>query len=883
MRLVFLLNRLLRRDQLDRSMEEEIQFHIAERVQDLRRSGIPAPDAERRAQLEFGNRENYKEQCRETRRFHTFYSFLADLRFGLRMLRRSPGFSILALVCLTLAIGANAAVFSWIEGTVLRPYPAVKDQERLFVLAGTTAGASGFNEISWPDFLDFQRNCKLIDSFIAEKIVGTSLNIGNRAEWAVGSVVSANYFDALGVRPILGRSFKPEENVGRNAHPVVVISYQLWKNRFNGDPEIIGKTQILNSVPYTIVGVAPKGFYGTFVGYSWQFWVPASMQEKFDASGYKLEDRGARWIEGFARLKPDVSAEEAQQEISAVARRLESDFPATNRANGIKLLPLWQAPFNNTRVLLPTLGIALAVVLLVLLIACANVANLQLVRSLARRHEMTVRLAVGASRSRLVKQLLTEGLILSALAGAGGLLFAQWCRNVLVLFMPPRGVPMYLAGEIDWRVVAFTAGGCLISTLLFGLVPAIQTSNVDIASALKAESGAVVGGRGRAWLRAGLVLVQVSLSFVLVVGAGLLVRSLQRIRAASPGFETQHVLLTAVNLFSAGYDAQRAQNFQDQLMDRVQALGGVESAAYARIAPFSYNTYSSSTIVVDGYQPAPDEQPSVEYDEVGPGYFSTLGIPVVSGREFTRGDNETAPPVAIVNETMAAKYWPGVDPVGRRIQVKGRWLRVIGVGKLSKYEDMLEAAKPFLYVPLRQNFSTRVALFIRTEKNPGAMATDVAREMHALDPDLAAYEVSRMREQIDQQTGSQQVAVMLLALFGGLALLLAAVGLYAVMSYAVSQSRRELGLRMALGAQAWDLLRLIMSRGLALTAAGIAVGAVAALTLTRLLGYLLYKVSPRDPLSFVSAFVVISIASLTACLLPAWRAGRIDPLQALRD
>ncbi len=336
------------------------------------------------------------------------------------MLRHNPGFSLLAVLCLTLGIGANAAVFSWIEGILLRPYPLVVDQDRLFAVAGTNRGALGTDDVSWPDFLDFQRGSTLVDAFIAEKITGTTLSNGDRAERTSGSIVSANYFDAIGVHPVLGRGFEPAENVGRNAHPVTVISYQMWQERFRGDAAIIGKTQVLNGLPHTIVGVAPRGFYGTFVGYAFQFWVPASMQPQFDAGKYKLEDRGQRWIEGFVRLKPGVTIQQAQAEMSAVAVRLEADYPETNRGRGVRLFPLWQTPFNNAGALLPTLGIALAVVSAVLLIACANVGNLLLVRAFARQHEMTVRLAIGAGRGRLVKQMLTEGLLLSTIAAACG-------------------------------------------------------------------------------------------------------------------------------------------------------------------------------------------------------------------------------------------------------------------------------------------------------------------------------------------------------------------------------------------------------------------------------------------------------------------------------
>src|SRR5229473_686007 len=526
-------------------------------------------------------------------------SLWQDLRVGFRILRRSPGFSILAILCLTLGIGANAAVFSWIEGILFRPYPLVVHQERLFAITGTARGEAGPTDISWPDILDLQKSCTLVDSFIVTKIMGTTLSLGDRAERTIGSIVSANYFDAIGVHPILGRGFEPGEDVGSKAHPVTVISYQLWQSRFKSDPAIIGKTQRLNGIEHTIVGVAPEGFLGTFVGWGMQFWVPASMEETFEGGEYKLEDRGARWIEAYARLKPGVTLEQAQQEFAAISGRLEAEYPATNRGRAIRFWPLWQTPFNNAGTLLPTLEIMLVVVVFVLLITCANVGNLLLVRSFARRHEMTVRLAIGAGRGRLLKQLFTEGLVLSLFGAAGGLLVAYWCRHALVLLFPARGgVQMHLPGEIDWRVLALSAGVCLATTLLMGLVPALQTGKIDLAQSMKMESAGVVGGRGRAWVRSGLVLVQVSLSFVLLVGVGLLMQSLLKVRTASPGFNTRGVQDTAIDLVSAGYTPARAQTFQDALLERVRALPGVESAAFAKMTPLSYVSSATAPIVV---------------------------------------------------------------------------------------------------------------------------------------------------------------------------------------------------------------------------------------------------------------------------------------------
>ncbi len=869
-------------NQVDQEMKEELREHLEQQIRENIAKGMSPEEARRSAMRAMGGIAQIEQQCRDARGGSVLRDFLQDLRYGFRQLRRSPGFSALAILCLTLGIGANAAVFSWLEGILFRPYPLVAHQEQLFAVAGTVPGKR-IDLLSWPDFHDLRRNCTLCEDSFVSTIAGSTLNIGDHAEVTTGSIVSANYFDALGVHPILGRGFEAGEDVGNNAHPVVVISYQMWRNRFRSDREIIGRTQRLNNVPHTIIGVVPEGFHGTFVGRAIQFWVPVSMQETFGSGGYKLEDRGARWIESYVRLKPGVSRAQAQQQISAIAARLQTSYPATNRGRSIGLWALWQTPFNHAGELLPSFEVMVAVVAFVLLIACANVGNLLLVRSFVRRHEMSVRLAIGASRGRLLKQLLTEGLILSALGTAGGFLMAYWCRQLVTMLLSVgSGKAMYLPGAIDGRVMAMSAGICLVVTLIIGLVPALQTRHLDVAGPLKAESGGVVGVRSRGWIRSGLVIFQVCLSFILLVGAALLLESLHRIRTTSPGFSTTSVAVTGVSLVVSGYDVPRAKTFQNELIDRLSGLPGIESAAFAAVTPLGYAGYSSSPIAVDGYQPSPNEQPEVEYNQVGPRYLATLGIPLLSGREFARSDDEIAPLVAIVNRTMMIRYWRGQDPVGRRLQVKGRWARVVGVVADSKYESIGETPKPFFYVPLRQDFVMEPDLNIRTTQSLQSTLAAVLREVHALDQNLALYETITLQEQVNRAASPQLVAVTLVSTLGGLALLLAAVGLYGVMSYSVAQSTRELGLRMALGADAANLLRLVISRGLRLTAGGILFGAVAALALTRLLGQLLYNVSPHDPVVFGLALAVMTTTAIFACLLPAWRASRTDPARVLR-
>jgi len=869
-------------NEVDHEMKEELRAHLEQQIDENIAQGMSAEEAHRSALHAMGGLAQTEQQCRDARGGKVLQDFIQDLRYGVRQLLRRPGFSALAVLCLTLGIGANAAVFSWVEGILFRPYPQVAHQERLFAVTATVQGKQGessLDELSWPDFLDLRRNCTLCEDAFINSITDSTLNVGDHAEVTTGSIVSANYFDVVGVRPILGRGFQLEEDIGNESHPVVVISYQLWRHRFKFDGEIIGKTQRLNNIPHTIIGVAPEGFYGTFVGRKIQFWVPASMVRTF--RGHILEDRSARWVESYVRLKPGVSRAQAQQQISAIATRLQNDFPATDRGRSIDIWPLWQTPFNHARTMGPTLEVMAVVVAFVLLIACANVGNLLLVRSFARRLEMSVRLAIGASRGRLLKQLLTEGLMLSALGTIGGVLMAYFCRHLLVLLLP-EGESMYLPGVIDGRVITMGAGLCLVVTVIIGLVPALQTRQLNLTGPLKAESGSVLGARSRSWIRSGLVVLQVCLSFILLVGAALLLESLQRIRTTSPGFGTTSVAVTGISVVAAGYDVPRAKIFQDELIDRLSALPGIESAAFAAVTPLGYRSFASSPFAVDGYQPRPDEQPEVEYNQVGPGYLATLGIPLLSGREFARSDDENAALVAIVNRTMVMRYWGGQDPIGRRLQVKGRWLRVVGVAGDSKYESMGETPQPFFYVPLRQDFVREPDLNIRTTQTLQSTLAAVLREVHALDQNLALYEMITLREQVNRATSPQLVVVALVSGLGGLALLLAAMGLYGVMSYAVAQSTRELGLRMALGADGANLVWLVISRALRLTIGGVLFGAVGALALTRLLGQLLYNVSPHDPIVFGLALGVMISTAIFACLLPAWRASRTDPARVLR-
>jgi predicted permease len=868
----------------DAEIARELSDHLSLHAEEMVAAGESQREASFHARRQFGNVGIALERTREVWAIVWLERLQQDFKYGVRTLRRSTVFSLVAVICLALGIGAHAAISSWTEGIMRRPFPLVRDQDQLVAVAGTAKGASGLDEMSWPDFMDISRAAPAFSSFFVAKITGATLTGGDRAERLVGQLVTANYFDAIGVRPVLGRGFLPGEDVGRGAHPVTVISYRLWQDRFAGNPRVIGSTIAYNRIPHTIVGVTPDGFLGTFVGYAMQFWTPASQQAVFDASGYKLEDRTARWVEGFARLEPGVSVAAGQAQIDGAARRLALEFPNEDRGRGVRIFPLSDNPFDNAKALKPMLGVGGLIAILVLVIVCANIANLLLVRAVARRSELSVRRALGASRARVTRQLVTEGLILAVLGTATGLALAYVSRNALGLFFAPRGgVSLVFAADFNWRVIGTTIAIGLGSTLLFALAPAIHTTRLDLASAIRAAApGAVAGSRGL--LRAGLVIVQVTVSVLLLTGAGLVVTSLGRLLIADPGFSTTNVTTTAVSLFAAGYDSARAHRFQDELLLRMHAIGGVSAAALARSLPFSTAPYDNGPIMVDGYQPAKDEQPTADYNKVSPDYFRTLGIPLLAGRDFTIADVDTSAPVAIVSRTLAQRYWPNESPLGRRLRLRETWMRVVGVVGDMKYRSLTEAPGMLFYVPLAQQRSTGVFLFLRTSSSRAATGIGPALTgvIHGIDPNVSPYEILTMREQVNRWTSTQRILVTLLGIFSGVALFLAVLGLYGTLSYMVSQNTRELGLRMALGARPSQLLGLVMSSGLRLALIGVVLGVVIALGTTRLLGDLLYRVSPRDPMILAAVSGTMAVAAAVACFVPAWRAARLDPARALR-
>jgi predicted permease len=662
----------------------------------------------------------------------------------------------------------------------------------------------------------------------------------------------------------------------------VVLGHTLWQRRFGSDPRVVGRAVTLNAQPFTVIGVAPPGFRGSVVGLALEAFVPLSMQRELRGGGDLLAARGARWLAGVGRLRPGTDIRAAEAQLQAVSRRLVEGGLAP-KGGGVALHTFWDTPTGGARVLRPVLLVLAGVVALVLLIACANVANLLLARATGRRREVALRLSLGASRARLVRQLLTESVLLALLGGAAGLLVAAWSTGLLMAFTPPSDLPIALTPRVDAAALLVTFALSCGTGLLFGLVPALQASRADQAGVLRDESAAVVGGRGRQRLRAALVAGQVALSLVLLVAATLLLRSLYRAHTLSPGFETRGVLLASLDLQGGGYTPQTGAAFWRALWPRLRHLPGATGATFTRRAPLGLGGTSTTTVNVEGYA-APDGQPAwAHFHAVGPEYFRTLGARLVAGRDFTEADAQGAPRVAVVSETMARRYWGKESPLGRRLELRrGEWWTVVGVAAEAKDRQLTEPAVPHLFVPVFQQHYAALTLLVRAAGDPRALAPAVSAQVRGLDPALPVYEVRTLAEHARGSSFPQRLGGSLLAVFGVLALALAAIGLYGVLAYSVGQRTREIGIRVALGAAASDVFRMVMRQGVAVAAVGVVLGLLAALPAARALRALLVGVGPWDPLSFAVVTAALLAAAAAACAVPARRATRVDPAVALR-
>ena len=815
-------------------------------------------------------------------------TLLQDLRYGFRMLWKNPGFTVVAVLSLSIGIGANTTIFSVVNGILLRPLPGISNPARLVDVHATDAAAnSSYHSFSYPDYVYYRDHSKALDGLLAYSMAPLSLNAsGDQPERVFGMIVSGNYFDVLGARPALGRFFLSEEDATPDTHPVAVISYNLWQKQFAADPTLAGKTVTLNGHTFTIVGVATENFRGTWVGLLPDIWVPTMMQAKA-SPGRDALGRNARWLQVSGRLKDDASVSQAQAELSTLAKQLEQANPETNQGVGVDVRPASTIPGQLRGSAIGFMGILMAVVGLVLLIACANVAGMFLARAAARRREMAIRLAMGASRSRIVRQLLTESMLLFVIGGTAGVLVAFWATDFLQAFKPDWGMPVSFDFSMDVRVLGFTLLVSLATGLIFGLAPALQASKPDVVPALKSDTPGAGAHRSRT--RSLFVIAQVSISLVLLIGAGLFVRSLQNAGTINPGFNSADVITIPFDLSTQGYDRERGQEFYRQLIERVQTVPGIRAVGMASTVPLA-GANRQTGINIEGFEPPAGQRSFyIGTNTVDSRYFQTLEIPVVRGRAFNDADRKDAPRVAVVNETMARKFFSGSDALGKRFTLgpagdaSDSRIEIVGVVKDGKYETLGEDARPYVYFPAQQSYTQQMTLFIRTAPADAAnVVATVRREASTLDKNLPLRRVMTMAEQIGFSLIPLRMAAAIVGVLGLLGLLLAAIGIFGIINYSVTQRTREIGIRMALGAQTGDVLRLVIKQGMWLAIIGVGVGLIVALAATRALVSLLYGVSATDPLVFGGMAALLALVAFIASYVPARRATKVDPMIALR-
>ncbi len=807
-------------------------------------------------------------------------ALLRDIKYGVRLLLHNPGVTTIAVLSLALGIGANTAMFSWANALILTPV-RVAEPDSLMRVYTTHPGGFDEGSLSWPDFRDLQQNNDVFSDMAAFAPGFVSLTERESTERIGGSLVSGNYFEFLGAEPGSGRWFRADEDEVPGRDAVTVISDGFWKRRYASDPGVIGRTITLNGRSFTVVGVAAPGFRLAAIDLAVDVWVPSMMQQQIQPGYNLLEARGARSVQGLARLRPGTTLEAAQANTSAIAAQLAAEYPDSNGEQGSKLIPLKVALFpQSARAAVSAMvWILMGVVGFVLLIACANVANLLLARAAARRREISVRLALGAGRGRLVRQVLTESMLLATVAGGLGVVVAMWTNRLIVSLQPPLPIPIDIDVGIDPTVLAFTAVAALLTGVLFGMAPAVQATRPDLVPALK---GASLQGGGRSWLKNTLVISQISLSMVLLIGAGLFLRSLQNAQSIDPGFDASNMLVAALDPGLQGYEEAQSDAFYGQLMERVGALPGVRSVSVGLSVPLTFGGSRQWGFSVEGYEFAPNERDNVDYNVVGPGYFRTMQIPIVAGREFTDQDVEDGQSAIVVNETFARRFFADRVPIGGIVNMGGERV-VVGVAQDSKYYTIGEDPLPYVYVPYLQVNATQMALHVRTDNDPLAVLASVRAETRNLDANLPLFDVSTMSDHVGNALLLQRLTTGVFGAFGSLALLLAGVGLYGVMAFAVAQRTREIGIRVALGADGADVRGLVLKTSMSLALIGLAVGLALGLGLAVAISGALYDVSPFDPLVLGGGAVTILAVAFVASYLPARRATRIDPMVALRS
>jgi len=866
---------LARRERYEREMEEEMGFHLEMQIEQNLASGMAAEEARYAAQRQFGNQAWLKEVSREMWSLNSIEALIQYLRYGARMLMKAPNYTLIAVLTLALGIGANTAIFSVVNALLLRPLP-YHEAERLVMLAEKShEGRRSF--IAYPNFEDWRARAQSFIEMASIRTQRFNLTGVDKPVELRGRTVNWNFFQALGVHPQLGRSFTAADD-RYGAARTALVSNGLWKERFGGDASVIGRKLLLDGELYEVIGVAPPGFEYFRAD---DVYVPIGL---FLCPECGLTDRGSSLaLYAVARLKPGVTLEQANGEMANLGAQLAQEYPATNSGKSAMAIRLQEVMSEEVR---QSLWVLLGAVGFILLIACVNVANLSLVRAADRRKEIAVRLALGAGRGRIVRQLLSESLLLAGLGGVAGLLAGRWMLAGL-LALAPENIPNLGRVGLNQTVLLFTFGVTMLTSVLSGLAPAWQAAHTELQTALK-EGGRATGGAARAGLRQTLLVVEVGLALVLLVGAGLLARSMYNLLRVDPGFNPDNLLTLRLNLPPGSYTGLRRQVFYDECLARAAALPGVRAAALTYSLPIDGSNWNTWFIVADKPAPPRAELPNNAYIPASANYFETMGIRLAQGRLFTSADRAESAPVAIVNETLARRLWPGENPLGKRIK-QGLpeslmpWREVVGVVNDVKLNGVERGTPLETYVPITQESPRSFSLAARTAGDPSAFTAAVERAIHSLDKNLPVSQVRTMDQLLSNALAQRRLSLVLLVSFAALALLLAAVGIYGVLAYSVRQRTQELGIRIALGASGGAVLRLILAQGLKLALAGVAIGLVAAFALTRLMKSLLFDVRPTDALTFGVIAVVLLCVALAACWIPARRATKVDPLIALRS
>ena len=879
------LDRLFRRRQVYDNLAEEIRSHLGERIDSLVAQGMSRADATAAARRAFGNVTNVVERGREVWEWPTLESFAMDVRYALRQLRRTPALSATIILTLAIGIAATTTVFSWARAVLLNPLPGVGDAGRVMALETTTSSGS-WTPTSWLDYRDFRRYLKSFDGLAAAYPMSIALGDGARAERRPAELVSANFFDVLRVAPALGRAFPASPDDYAGSEPTIVIGYNFWRTRFQADSSILGRVVRVNGFPFSIIGVAPPSFHGSMPGEEFDVWVPAGMLGQIVPTGsWWLDDRGTRTFRVFARLADGVTFSAARAEVESFASFMAKANGEVSKGMGGRLMQVWQSHWGLQDALRAPIGVLLAACGLVMLIVCANGANLLLARATGRRRELTLRMALGAPRRRLLRQLLTEASVLAAAGAALGLLGTFWLSRSLRFLLPSFSSRAVLTPHIDEQVLALAIALAAAVTILAGIAPAILGSRENTADAFAEGGRGSVGGIRTARMRAAFVVAEMALAVVALVGAGVFYDSFRQARALSPGFSAGQVAMGSVSITLAGYDSAHGDAFLGNVAERLAGAPGVTSASYTDYVPLSLGSGSWEDLRVEGYTPEPSENMKLYRSAIGPGYFKTLGIPLVAGRDFTADDDSAHAAAMIVNEAFVRRFIRGHAALGVRVHGWGRWFTIVGVARDSKTYRVTEPPTPFFFVPARQVYRPEngYTFLVRTEGSVDEAVRSISRVVKSVDPSVPTFRTMPLAEYIEGPLKGQETATQLLGILAVVASLLAAIGLYGVLAYMVAQRTKEIGVRIALGAQPSDVLRMVGVQVAALLLVGLAIGLAVGAGAVRILASSVGSLGAVHTSVFAFAAAAMTIVALIASGIPARRSTRIDPVIALRS